>query len=119
MVMNQPFKPSPYLDDKVNANIARSEIEGGAYLKTLAVGSRLLVVTELQVLTIENRADGFWISGHPEICPQPRLAYIAGSTWGGSMLKMDFIGVGMRLEFKLAGRDEVFRTSEILDVQEG
>jgi hypothetical protein len=39
------------------------------------------------------------ISGHPEYCPEPTLVAIAGSTWGGSMLKQRFVDRGMRLEF--------------------
>jgi hypothetical protein len=41
---------------------------------------------------------------------------IEGSTWGGSMLKVRFIGRGMRLEF----RHPVFRTiitSRIVDIR--
>jgi len=43
------------------------------------------------------------ISGHPEYCPDPVQVTIAGSTWGGSMLKVRFIGRGMRLEFHHPG----------------
>jgi len=36
---------------------------------------------------------------HPNYCPDPVPVRIAGSTWGGSMLKLRFIGRGMHLEF--------------------
>jgi hypothetical protein len=39
------------------------------------------------------------ISGHPEFCPDPVHVAIAGSTWGGSMLKLQYVGRGMHLEF--------------------
>jgi hypothetical protein len=32
-------------------------------------------------------------------CPEPTLVTIHGSTWGGSMIKADYIGRGMHLEF--------------------
>ena len=44
-----------------------------------------------------------YLSGHPLYCPQPVLVTIAGSTWGGSMLKVRFIGRGMHLEFRHPG----------------
>ena len=40
------------------------------------------------------------ISGHPEFCPEPVQVAIAGSTWGGSMLKLQYVGRGMHLEFR-------------------
>jgi len=54
--------------------------------------------------------------GHPQYCPEPVAVRIAGSTWDGSMLKLQFIGRGMRLEF----RHPVFRTiktSRIVDIR--
>ena len=56
------------------------------------------------------------IWGHPQYCPEPVPVRIKGSTWGGSMLKLRFIGRGMRLEF----RHPVFRTiltSRIVDIR--
>jgi len=40
------------------------------------------------------------LSGHPEFCPKPVQVAIAGSTWGGSMLKLQYVGRGMHLEFR-------------------
>jgi hypothetical protein len=40
------------------------------------------------------------LSGHPEFCPKPVHVAIAGSTWGGSMLKLQYVGRGMHLEFR-------------------
>ena len=114
----EPFKPHPNLSDEVNDNISRSEVEGGAWLKDLAIGRRLSVVTRNRVYTIEHRPDGFWIWGHPKYCPEPVLCYINGSTWGGSMLKMKFVGIGMHLEFRPWTMDHWVTTSEILDVKE-
>ena len=53
----------------------------------------------------------------PEYCPDPVLVTIDGSNWGGSMLKMSFIGRGMRLEF----RHPQFRTimtSRIVNIRQ-
>jgi len=57
-----------------------------------------------------------FISGHPEFCPDPSEVWINGSTWGGSMLKMNYVGHGMHLEFV----HPVYRTiltSRIVDIR--
>jgi hypothetical protein len=96
----KPFMPHPNLGDEVNRNIVQSEIEGGVCLDDLSEGMKLEVETQHHGYTILIRGRGkelIW--GHPQYCPDPVPVRIAGSTWGGSMLKLRFIGRGMRLEF--------------------
>jgi hypothetical protein len=113
----KPFMPHPNFSDEVNRNIVQSEIEGGVCLDDLSEGARLEVETQNRWYTILIRGRGkelIW--GHPQYCPAPVPVSIAGSTWGGSMLKLRFIGRGMRLEF----RHPVFRTiitSQIVDIR--
>jgi hypothetical protein len=59
-----------------------------------------------------------FLSGHPLYCPQPVLVTIAGSTWGGSMLKVHFIGRGMHLEFRHPGYPTPIVTSIIREIRE-
>ena len=113
----KPFMPHPNFSDEVNRNIVQSEIEGGVCLDDLSEGALLEVETQNRRYTILIRGRGkelIW--GHPQYCPDPVPVRIAGSTWGGSMLKVRFIGRGMRLEF----RHPVFRTiitSRIVDIR--
>jgi len=94
------FMPHPNLADEVNRNIVRSEIEGGVHLDHVGEGTTLHVETQHRQYTIVYLGRGeALISGHPVYCPHPILVRIQGSTWGGSMLKVRFIGRGMRLEF--------------------
>jgi hypothetical protein len=113
----KPFMPHPNFSDEVNRNIVQSEIEGGVYLDELSEGAVLEVETQHHGYTIVIGGRGRdLISGHPKYCPDPVAVSIAGSTWGGSMLKVRFIGRGMRLEF----RHPVFRTiitSRIVDIR--
>ena len=98
-----------------------SEIEGGIYVDKIPVGHFLEVETKNHLYTIEHKADGFYISGHPKFCPEPRRANIHGSTWGGSMLKEKFIGRKMRLEFSLPDNPEIkspITTSLIQEIKE-
>ena len=58
------------------------------------------------------------ISGHPQYCPEPILVVIAGSTWGGSMLKRRFVGRGMHLEFHHPEYRTPIVTSSIQEIRE-
>ncbi len=94
------FAPNPYLSDAVNRNIVQSEIEGGVHLRDVPPGTVLEVETENRAYKIRYEGLGrAFISGHPVFCPEPTLVTIHGSTWGGSMIKTDYIGRGMHLEF--------------------
>jgi len=111
------FMPHPNLSDEVNRNIVQSEIEGGVYLDELSEGTVLEVETQNRWYTIMIGGRGReLISGHPQYCPDPVPVRIKGSTWGGSMLKVRYIGRGMCLEF----RHPVYRTiitSQIVDIR--
>ena len=111
------FMPHPSFSDQVNRNIAQSEIEGGVYLDDLSEGSVLEIETQNRWYTIAMYRDGqAMISGHPQYCPNPVVVSIEGSTWGGSMLKLRFIGRGMSLEF----RHPIYQTittSRIVDIR--
>jgi hypothetical protein len=101
----------------VNRNIAQSEIEGGVCLDDLSEGAVLKVETQHHGYTIVIRGRGRdLISGHPKYCPDPVPVSIAGSTWGGSMLKLRFIGRGMQLEFQHP-KFRTIITSRIVDIR--
>ena len=113
----RPFMPYPNFSDEVNGNIVQSEIEGGVCLDDLSDGVQLEVETQNRWYTISIRDRGQeLISGHPQYCPEPVAVRIAGSTWGGSMLKMRFIGRGMRLEFMHPTHRRIV-TSRIVDIR--
>jgi hypothetical protein len=103
--------------DEVNSRIIQSEIEGGVHLEDLPDGSALEVKTENRryVLVIQGPGKAL-ISGHPKFCPDPVLVSIHGSSWGGSMLKVAFIGRGMHLEFQHP-EYQTITTSRILDIR--
>jgi hypothetical protein len=113
------FNPHPNLSDEVNRNIVQSEIEGGVFLEHLLPETVLEIRTRhhsyTAVLLGGNEA---LISGHPEYCPQPVLVAIAGSTWGGSMLKLRFLGRGMYMEFNHPDYRRPIVTSPIQEIRE-
>lgn len=97
----------------------QSEVEGGVFLGDLPPATVLQIHTQnhcyTTVLLDSNYA---LISGHPEYCPRPVRVAIAGSTWGGSMLKMHFVGRGMHLEFSHPEYRTPIVTSLIQEIRE-
>lgn len=93
------FQAHPNLSAEINNAIADSELQGGVFLKDVPVGKKLIVQTRNTTYTIEVCEDGTYIYGNAKYCPAPIKCFISGSTWGGSMLKVGFIGRGMCLEF--------------------
>ena len=113
------FSPHPNLSDEVNGHIVGSEIEGGVFLRDLPSATVLQIQTQHHCYTALLLGDrSALISGHPQYCPQPVPVKIAGSTWGGSMLKMRFIGRGMRLEFYHPDYRTPIITSVIQEIRE-
>jgi len=115
----QPFRSHPNLSDEVNRNIAQSEIEGGVFLNDLPPATVLEIQTQhhcYQVVLLDD--NNVLISGHPLYCPEPVRVAIAGSTWGGSMLKRRFVGRGMHLEFRHPQYQSPIMTSRVEEIRE-
>jgi hypothetical protein len=113
------FRPHPNLSDEVNRHLVQSQIEVGVRVEDLVPGSWLQVKTQntcYRILILFGAMA--LITGHPLFCPRPVLISIHGSTWGGSMLKVRFIGRGMHLEFHHPGYSTPIVTSPIQEIQE-
>ncbi len=82
--------------------------------------SRLRSGNKLKITTINNEyeltvVDGanVWIKGG-EYFPKPKLGQMIGSTWGGSSLRLNWIGYGMHMEFVEDSRPtRIIKTSEV------
>jgi hypothetical protein len=113
------FAPHPNLSDPVNHQIIESEIEGGVFLKDLPSATVLQIETQHHCYTAVMVDEGSaLLSGHPRYCPEPVLVAIAGSTWGGSMLKRRYVGRGMHLEFRHPEYPTPIVTSRIREIRE-
>jgi len=113
------FTPHPNLSDDVNRNVVGSEIEGGVFLDRLQAHSVLQIQTQHRCYTaVMLGGSQALISGHPKYCPEPTLVAIAGSTWGGSMLKRRFVGRGMHLEFCHPEYSTPIVTSRVQEIRE-
>ena len=113
------FRPHTNLSTEINRNLVQAEIEGGVRVDDLRPGSRLQVKTQntcYRILVLYGALA--LITGHPVFCPHPVLVTIHGSTWGGSLLKMHFIGRGMHLEFNHPSYNTPIVTSPIQEIEE-
>jgi hypothetical protein len=110
--------PHRNLSDQINHRLIQSEIEGGVYLDDLAPGDVIEVETRNHAYKLVNHGRGrALISGHPEFCPHPVMVTVEGSNWGGSLLKVSFIGRGMCLEFRHPHYHTI-TTSPIVDIRQ-
>jgi len=113
------FRCHPNLSDEVNRDIVQSEIEGGVFLNDLPPSTVLEIQTRhhcYQLVLLDD--NNVLISGHPFYCPEPIRVAIAGSTWGGSMLKRRFVGRGMHLEFRHPEYRTPIVTSPVQEIRE-
>lgn len=79
---------------------------------------------ELVSMTTVNRS--YWLtylggrqgllSGHPQYCQTPTPVRIEGSTWGGSMIELGFLGEGMHVEFVLPD-GKTLTTSTVVEIK--
>jgi len=96
---------------------SESQLDEGLFLKDLNIGDVIALNTKHRSYAFENRGNGqILISGHPKYCPQPVLVELNGSTWGGPMMKVGFIGRGMLLEFRHPIHG-IIRTSPIQEIR--
>ena len=113
------FRSHPNLGDEVNRNFEQSEIEGGVFLNDLPPATVLEIQTQhhlYQIVLLDD--NNVLISGHPKYCPDPIRVAIAGSTWGGSMLKRCFVGRGMQMEFRHPEYQTPIVTSPVQEIRE-
>ena len=113
-------EPHPNLSDEINRNIQQTAILGGVDLRTVPEGKVLLVQTQHTLYRLTRVPDTDWpwrVSGHPKYCPRATPARIHGSTWGGSMIKLDFIGREMFVEMTLDGAGTI-GTSAVSEITE-
>ena len=118
MEVDELFRPHPNLSDAINHDIAQSEIEGGVYVADLPADRVLEVQTQNRSYFLVRRDGEVVIWGHPVYCPQPVPVSISGSNWGGSLLKVGFIGRGMHMEFRHHHTRVPIVTSRIRDMRE-
>lgn len=80
----------------------------GISLQDIGAGSRVVVQTQhhaYTILVLDPFTKEVVVVGG-EFFPEAEHCTLSGSTAGGSFLKMGWIGLGMRLEFRRRGQSE-------------
>lgn len=110
------MQPHPNLSDDLNFNLLKSEQDGGIHIGKIPANSGMRVQTKNTLYTFRRDNEGRWaFEGHPKYCPTLTPCNIHGSTWGGSMIKLYFIGIGMHMEIGFIGSKgpETITTSRV------
>lgn len=107
---------NPNLAPDINQALTDMELNGGIWWRDLPIGSKVRLSTRNTEYLLEKKSDGDYICGNERYCPAPTNASIHGSTFGGSMIRVGWLGIGMYLEFSTA-KDGTITTSEIQNVQ--
>ena len=105
--------------------MAESEMAGGLNYNEAKPGESFYIQTQNTRYLLEYREDKQWyISGNRRLCPDPRPITILGSSWGGGVLNIKKIGIGMLMEFVFTdveyplGEAKSVATSKITDIQQ-
>lgn len=114
---DEPGHPQHHLSAEINERMAASERDGGIWMKDVEVGQTVLVQTQNTLYELTKHGD-HWMGLGGKYFPRPRIAHIHGSTFGGSMIRMGFLGVGMFMEFSHPTDDKAnVTTSAILSAK--
>lgn len=120
----------PNLSPELNAICEKSETQEGIYLydpgfgptvaekNVLPIGATVAVQTRnTRYLIVKTGEKTFTIEGNLRYCPSPVDAHIHGSNFGGSVLKLGFVGPGMYMEFSITPPGGTISTSVIQSVE--
>jgi len=92
-------------DPNLLALIKKSEQDGGISLKDVPKNSLAHIHTQNTtyiIAIIDNKSGKVAVTSNGKHVTRPEIGYLRGSTFGGSMIKVDWIGIGMHLEVALA-----------------
>ncbi|MHA2043198.1 MAG: hypothetical protein ACW99G_00305 [Candidatus Thorarchaeota archaeon] len=98
-----------------DAMINLQEENGGIQLEEQEVGTRIIVETKnstYNLTIVDPKEKKIKVQGG-KFWEEPATVYFCGSTWGGSMLKMGWIGFGMHMEFGHHEKPGVISTSAV------
>jgi hypothetical protein len=92
------------LADIIQEVLLQQEANGGIKLTGLEVGTKLYAETRNSIYEITCLGDNRAIEVCGGLFPDPVTGYFIGSTWGTTLLKLDWIGQNMRMEMVVGGR---------------
>lgn len=87
------------LHPEIERRIEEQKKQGGIEIDKQPIGTRIEAQTRNTLYKIEILAGGKAKVEGGRYFSEPKETRISGSTWGGSMLKMHWLGIGMHIEF--------------------
>lgn len=94
-------------------NIEESNKKGGIQLEKLAVGTRVEAQTLNTLYKIKALGNNKYEVHGGSRFPEPVETTIGGSTWGGSMIKIGWLGIDMHMEVYSPFRGNVMVSTAI------
>ncbi len=82
----------------------------------MKIGETLTITTKNTIYLLKREADGFYMSGNQKYCPKPTKVIINGSTFGGSMLQIGIIQIGLDMEFIIENNNRIVTSSKVESV---
>lgn len=102
------------LDPFIQRLFEEQDEKGGIDTRKLPAGTKFLVRTSHNEYTIENvDQSGKAVIQGGHYFPEPVVGFFSGSTFGGSMLRIGWIGHLMHMEFWHPHRRQVVTTSMV------
>jgi hypothetical protein len=95
-----------YIDPRLLALIKKSEKDGGIFLNDVPKRALVEVQTNNSIYTIaiiDVKKAEVIVKGNNKHLATPKTCFLLGSTYGGSMLKLGWIGVDMHLQVSVIG----------------
>ena len=108
-----------HIDPRLLEKIKQSEKDGGIFLKDVPDNHIVEAHTQNSIYAIalvDKEKGRVAVQGNNKHFIQPEVCYLRGSTFGGSMIKIGWIGVGMHLELNLTSGG-ILTTSSIKTVK--
>lgn len=111
----------PNLSDEINRAMDAAKVAPEINLSTLSEDTVITFRTRNTLYRAVRQPYGWWlVSGNPKyFAPEGTLTRIVGSTFEGSMIKVNHIFVGGHIEVVRKDQGGVITTSQITSIGEG
>jgi len=105
------------LDERIQKLIEDQKNSNGIDIRRLPIGTRIRVRTRNTVYHMIIRGDREVTVRGGRYFPFPTRTYLPGSTWGGSMLMVGWIGHSMNIELHHPLTDKIVTTTSVQEAE--
>lgn len=105
-----------FIEPNLLARIEAQENKDGIDLRELPVGAKVTVETQNSTYSLEKLPDNLYSLQGGKRWQTPTRVFISGSTYGGSLLKIGWLGDGMNMEIHQESDRKCVVTSAITNL---